>query len=373
MSVRKSDGDFIKANWDKLAALGGIAVLALVAVFKFVMASEEAPEAPSSRSAGAERADGEDNEGVVSALESVSASVLMRQISNDGKSFLVPEGRKACISPDGQKAGCGRLIPSNLENCPYCGVRQTKEIKVVLDTDGDGLLDEYERTYGLDVANDDANADKDGDGFTNFEEFTAKTNPADALSHPDYIDFVELAGALKQEFSTLEFVDATPYQGDYRYKFRLPERQKELDRGILWALKGEEIANTLQNTKQNPNAHYKAGFVVIEYKPLTREVKTSWGTPMKKDVSEISLKRLSDGKIITFVKEVKKTPTDVQATLSCARAGVQEIKVVEGQKFKIKDAEYVVEKIFGKGNGRDREAVKIRNVKSNKERVIECP
>lgn len=373
MSVRKSDGDFFKSNWDKLAALGGIAVLTLVAVFKFVLSSDPVSEGSSTSSARAGKSGGEDKEGVVELLESVSDPMSMKGISDDAGSFLAPEGRKACISPDSQIAGCGRLIPSKLENCPYCKVKQTKDIKVVLDTDGDGLLDEYERTYGLDVANDDASADKDGDGFTNMEEFTAKTNPADALSHPDYIDYVELAGALKQEFSTLEFVGAMPYQGDYRYQFRLPERRNEIDRGTLWALKGEEIANTLKNTKQNPNAHYRAGFVVVEYKPKTQEIKTSWGTPMKKDVSEISLKRLSDGKIITFVKEVKKTPTDVQATLACSRAGVQEIKVVEGQKFKIRDEEFVVEKILSKGNGRDREAVKIRNVKSNKVRVIESP
>ena len=373
MSVRKSDEDFIKANWDKLTALGGIAVLVLVAVFKFVLTSETAADGSSSSSVGVEKTGDSLKDEVVSALEAIPEPESIKEISDAKGNFLSPEGRKACISPDGQKAGCGRLIPSNLENCPYCGVRQTKEIKVVLDTDGDGLLDEYERTHGLDVANDDASADKDGDGFTNMEEFVAKTNPADALSHPDYIDYVELAGEMQTKVSTLVFVGAMPYQGDYRYQFRLPERQKELDRGTLWALKGEEIANTLQNTKQNPNAHYKAGFVVIEYKPLTREVKTPWGTPKKVDVSEVLLKRLSDGKIIPFVKEKKETATDVQATLSCSRAGVQEIKVIEGQTFRIKDAEFIVEKIYAKDNGRDRGAVKIKNVKSNKERVIECP
>lgn len=373
MSVRKSDGDFFKSNWDKLAALGGIAVLALVAVFKFVLSSETVPEGSSSSSARARKSGGEDKGGVVELLESVSDPMSMKGISDDAGSFLAPEARKACISPDSQIAGCGRLIPSKLENCPYCKVKQTKDIKVVLDTDGDGLLDEYERTYGLDVANDDASADKDGDGFTNMEEFTAKTNPADALSHPDYIDYVELAGEMQKKVSTLVFEDVTPYQGDYRYRFRLPERRNEIDRGTLWALKGEEIANTQKNTKQNPNVEYKAGFVVVEYRHLMREDETSWGMKKKVNVSEVLLKRLSDGKIIPFVIGAKETQTDVQATLSCSRAGVQEIKVVEGQKFKVRDEEFVVEKILNKGNGRDREAVKIRNVKSNKERVIESP
>lgn len=373
MSVRKSDEDFIKANWDKLTALGGIAVLVLVAVFKFVLTSETAADGSSSSPVGVEKTGDSLKDEVVSALEAIPAPESIKEISDAKGNFLSPEGRKACISPDGQQLGCGRLISSKLESCPYCKVKQTKDIKVVLDTDGDGLLDEYERTYGLDVANDDASADKDGDGFTNMEEFTAKTNPADALSHPDYIDYVELAGEMQKKVSTLVFVGVMPYQGDYRYQFRLPERRNEIDRGTLWALKGEEIANTQKNTKQNPNAHYRAGFVVVEYKPKTQEIKTPWGTPMKKDVSEVLLKRLSDGKIIPFVKEKKETATDVQATLSCSRAGVREIKVIEGQTFRIKDAEFIVEKIYAKDNGRDRGAVKIKNVKSNKERVIECP
>lgn len=41
------------------------------------------------------------------------------------------------------------------------------------DSDGDGIEDEWERRYGLDPTDErDGAADKDGDGWTNFEEFT---------------------------------------------------------------------------------------------------------------------------------------------------------------------------------------------------------
>lgn len=47
-----------------------------------------------------------------------------------------------------------------------------------LDTDADGIPDDWEQTYGLDVSNGaDAAADFDGDGATNGEEFLAGTNP----------------------------------------------------------------------------------------------------------------------------------------------------------------------------------------------------
>ena len=56
-------------------------------------------------------------------------------------------------------------------------------ITLRLDTDGDGLPDSWEITYGLDPNNpDDASGDLDGDGISNLEEYynnTDPTNPAD--------------------------------------------------------------------------------------------------------------------------------------------------------------------------------------------------
>ncbi|MFA7160075.1 MAG: C25 family cysteine peptidase, partial [Kiritimatiellia bacterium] len=46
-----------------------------------------------------------------------------------------------------------------------------------LDSDGDGLTDDWENIYGLNPALNDAAADPDGDGQTNYQEFLADTNP----------------------------------------------------------------------------------------------------------------------------------------------------------------------------------------------------
>jgi len=50
------------------------------------------------------------------------------------------------------------------------------------DQDGDGLPDEWERTYGTSVGVADADADPDGDGLTNLEEYRAGTHPNDPSS-----------------------------------------------------------------------------------------------------------------------------------------------------------------------------------------------
>jgi hypothetical protein len=52
------------------------------------------------------------------------------------------------------------------------------------DTDGDGMHDSWETTYGLDPNTDDSAGDLDLDTFSNLTEYQAGTNPNNAASHP---------------------------------------------------------------------------------------------------------------------------------------------------------------------------------------------
>ncbi len=356
MSMRKSDGDFFKSQWDKLAAAGGILVLALVVVMKFVITSEEEFDYQGSSSTAQEAKDDFDASLFKAVFDKAGVPVPVQKVPNDKQSFLASEMRVSCSAPEGSaKPGCGRPIPYSDTNCRYCGAKQTSEIKVVVDADGDGLTDEYEKKFGLNPAVADADADKDSDGFTNIEEFLAKTDPSDGKSHPDYMDSLVLRLPLKQEYTRLQFVKAYKVGDKLRYNFKEPGRDNEYDRGNYFALEGEEIGKT--------------GFVVKGVEHKFRSVKMPGGMTRKVEADEATLERKSDRKIIKLVMGVKSTPTDVQATLSLDRAGGAEYKVVEGQRINIKGVSYKVQKIEG---GKKAATVVVANEATGRVRAIEA-
>ncbi|HOO21047.1 MAG TPA: hypothetical protein PLJ99_04890 [Kiritimatiellia bacterium] len=101
---------------------------------------------------------------------------------------LVSELRVSCVK-------CGRPIPYNAEECPFCVAEQPPIIDIrTLDTDGDGIPDNEELALGMDPQNPtDAAQDLDGDGFTNLEEIRDGTDPRDPDSMPDPVVKLRIA------------------------------------------------------------------------------------------------------------------------------------------------------------------------------------
>lgn len=79
--------------------------------------------------------------------------------------------------------GTGKT-PGTTDEWPLRGYPDYTPAQSLLDSDRDGMPDQWEILYGLDPHDpSDANKDKDGDGYTNLEEYINGTNPT------QYIDY----------------------------------------------------------------------------------------------------------------------------------------------------------------------------------------
>ena len=374
MIARTGNKGFFAAHYDWLALGVGVIVLVVGIGFFVSTLGDDPDEAASAAVARIDRM--KPAETGVAPLDMTgfqASSALIRkaprlaEIGGMSESFLASERRVLCK--------CGKAISGDVRavpSCPYCGEKQQEE-KIVLDTDGDGLPDDWEKRYGLNV-NDpaDAAADLDGDGFTNLEEYLAKTDPKDPKDHPDPLDSLTVELPLKETSMPFVFRKAYKIPAGWRCEFLDPSRKDDYGRKgkTLTAVVGEEIIDKDFDEKKAQ----KSGFILKSYTAKSEKRAIS-GSELKKqvDVSEAVVERKRDGKQVTLViqqgKAIKLAPVDVQATLVSAHGGGMRFEVVPGSEIVLSGTTYKVVTIMAVGKGAK---VTVQNALTGRSRTIEA-
>ena len=161
--------NFFKAHWDWLVAIVGLAALGLAGFYLFSSLGQSPDDAAAECSRWMDSelkkphkgVDAVDLKDLVKVAGHLKTPPALREIDPKKKSYLASERRVFCQKGDeaSKEKACGRPIPADLEKCPFCGMKQ-HVVKVEVDSDNDGLPNEWEKKYGLNP-NDPADAELD--------------------------------------------------------------------------------------------------------------------------------------------------------------------------------------------------------------------
>jgi len=346
----KPKENFFKLHYDWLVAIAGVAALA-AAVALLMPVISTSPDAAAERRRSQLNAITPANEKVApiaidvlhGAQRLAKAPPALTTIEPASASFLASERRVFCKPGDASVKSCGRPIPADSKECPFCSAGQEVVKKSSADFDNDGLPNDWETKYGLNP-NDASDADKDpdGDGFTNAEEYAAKTDPTDKNSHPDYSKYLSVEGGLKQVFLPFWFNAASPIPGGYRYTFQNLKARKTYEAKTFSVKVDEEIAN--ESTK--------TGWFAGKYTKLSKEEKIAGSqTNAKKviDVSTVEVYRKDDGRRLVLRIGDRQIAVASEATLAWDRFGGKKFTVKEGDEIDLNGSKYRIISLKAKG------------------------
>ena len=370
MISRTGGQGFFAAHYDWIVT--GVGVLALVAggVFFVQTQGEDAEEAKDAEVARVRRMKPAesgvaalDMEQYMAATRLTKSPIAVAEVAVKEGSFLASDRRVTCKGKE-----CGKAVPGSAKACPFCKTELDEAKPVVLDADGDGMPDDWERKFGLNPGDaSDASGDSDKDGFTNLEEFQAKTDPTNAKDHPDYLDSIRIRLPLKQTYLPFVFTAANKVPDGWRCEFFDAKQKDDYGRmgRVLRAKVGEEIGLA----EKKPT-----GFVLKNYekKETKREKPGMKGMFLTVDVSEVTVARKSDGKTLVVVlssKRGKPEPVDVQVTLDYERGETKSFDAVPGTELDLNGTKYRVAAITPAGKG---VKVEFENILSGLRRTLEA-
>ena len=340
MISRSNEGGFFAAHWDWIVAAVGIVALAAGGIM-FAMSGGADPDENASDVVRRLMSDKKKDTGVAPVeMTQLERTLMMAgkppvvaEVSDEGGSFLVSPKRVFC-------ALCHKPIPGDAKKCPICKGDQPEPEKVALDTDGDGLPDDWEKKYGLDVTRNDADEDKDGDGFTNAEEFAAGTDPSDKNSHPDYFDSLKIVLPLKETVLPFYLRSYMKTPSGMKLEFFDPKRRNDYGKNgyRYYVFVGDAIGDTGFTAKS------------FEQKEKKQKIKGS-NVERTVDVSAVTIVRKADGKELVLALDEKRKPVDVEATLEFSRGETKTFVVRAGAPIDLYGSKYKVVGVESVGKG----------------------
>jgi hypothetical protein len=204
------------------------------------------------------------------------------------------------------------LIPLFAKICPETGI----EVLYKEDADEDGMPNKWEDKYGFNwIDASDGAQDKDGDGFTNLEEFTMETDPTNPAD-PNVID---------DEYRLVEV---------YRPKRLI--KLRNVAAGSAKPLQFSVKTGNRTSTKfQKPGDTITVGGKDLYAIGTFTEIKTNKYMPSIKkdievDISEVSVTDLSTGKTFVLVRDEDSYEEYVEAKIIRKESG-EELVLKEGE------------------------------------------
>ena len=325
--ARKQKANFLKLHYDKLLVVASLVLLVGSLVALVIGTSDANRERDSflraiqgmKRNLPAER---------ISDFSFVAAEKKLANpfMMPTGGTFLVAAERVSCVQ-------CRRPIRIDLDVCPYCQAEQpTGEVSEDWDSDGDGIPDAVETAWGLNPRDPtDAEGDMDMDGFTNLEEYAAKTDPVDAGNHPPKFDFLRVSGIEVRKFP---FVLKSHTEGNNKVRFQFNRGNQS-----FMLVKGQTLGKT--------------GYVLSDFSIKEEEVKVKGlAKPRKMRLATVSLVKDKD----TLVLKEGEPPINGMYVVSfvCLKDAERTVYTAErGGSFEFDGEEFVLDGISQKDGTAD--------------------
>ena len=140
-------------------------------------------------------------------------------------------------------------------------------LKSLADVNSNGIPEEWEKEMNVSADYTSPDSDQDSDGFTLIQEFRAKTDPTDPLSHSKYITQIFVSAVSQQRFSGLELVSVDMSGNDKKdwvatfNVIRNNRKRTEIARINIGTFKNNNVDFSLVDLEMDENTQEPVAFI----------------------------------------------------------------------------------------------------------------